>query len=137
MHVNKLRLALVAQSLAALLLPLAADAHDMQVLWRAQMATPAPMAWKPREHGGVVLSPHGTWLYAASATGLRAYVAGTGEELWTALTTERIDSRPVVDNGELAARQTVEQRGLAHVGASDNSELQRHARLLARIAGFA
>ncbi len=99
MQVNKLRLALVAQSLAALLLPIAANAHDMQVLWRAQMATPAPMAWKPREHGGVVLSPHGTWLYAASATGLRAYVAGSGEELWTALTTERIDSRPVVDNG--------------------------------------
>ncbi len=92
-------LTIAAHALVVLLLPAALHAQDLQVLWRAQMATPAPMAWKPREHGGVVVSPHGTWVYAASATGLRAYVARTGEELWAAPMTERVDSRPVVDNG--------------------------------------
>ena len=91
-------LALAVQCLATLL-PSAAGAQSVRVLWRAQMATPAPMAWKPREHGGIALSPHGTWLYAASASGLRAYVARTGEEIWSAATTERVDSQPVVDNG--------------------------------------
>ncbi len=99
MRLNRLLLSLAALGFAAGLLPTVAAAQNVQVIWRAQMATPAPMAWKPREHGGITVSPHGTWLYAASATGLRAYVAASGEELWTAATTERIDSQPVVDNG--------------------------------------
>ena len=74
-------------------------AQTLAVVWRQKMALPAPMAWKPREHGGIALSPHGTWLYAASATGLRAYVAQSGEELWSAPTPERVDSRPVVSDG--------------------------------------
>jgi outer membrane protein assembly factor BamB len=95
--VKGLQVLAVAGLLAAL--PSVASAQNVNVLWRAQMATPPPMAWKPREHGGITLSPHGTWLYAASATGLRAYVASTGEELWSAATTERVDSKPVVENG--------------------------------------
>ncbi len=97
MQLRKIPSALAA--IACVVVPSVACAQGAEVLWRAQMATPPPMAWKPREHGGIALSPHGTWLYAASATGLRAYVAATGEELWAATTTERVDSRPLVDNG--------------------------------------
>lgn len=93
-------------SLLLLLLSLPAlpvQATELQVLWRAQMAMPAPMAWKPREHGGVTLSPHGTWLFAASATGMRAYATQTGEEMWSVPTLERIDSQPVLQGDAVYA----------------------------------
>ena len=83
--------------------PAAVGNQQLRVLWRAQMATPAAMAWKPREHGGVALSPHGSWLFAASATGLRGYISQTGEERWSVATTERVDSQPVVQDGGVYA----------------------------------
>lgn len=80
-----------------------AQPSSLHTLWRAALVEPAPTAWKPREHGGVAVSPSGTYLYAASAAGVKAFVAATGQPLWDLPTPERVDSRPVVHGGVVYA----------------------------------
>lgn len=92
-HRAALLAALVAVSMAIAVSP-QAEAQQLRVLWRAQLATPPAMAWKPREHGGVAMSPHGSRIFAASAAGIRSYGAQTGQEYWYVNTTERVDSQP-------------------------------------------
>ena len=93
---------------SALLLVLALPAHAQtppifQVAWSAPLVEPMTNAWKPRERGGVTLSPSGTYLYAAATTGLHAFVTATGAPLWKLATTERVDSAPVVFDGKVYA----------------------------------
>lgn len=68
----------------------------LQVMWRTPLVDPPSAAWKPREHGGVLLSPSGTVLFAPSAHGVAALDTATGRRLWQLNTSERVDARPVL-----------------------------------------
>lgn len=80
-----------------------ADVPTLQVQWRAPLSDPPSTAWKPRENGGIILSPRGTYLYAASVTGLSAFVTASGLPLWKLPTSERVDARPVLYGSVLYA----------------------------------
>lgn len=92
--------------LLALLVALPAQAQTppiFEVAWTAPLVQPATNAWKPRERGGVVLSPSGTYLYAAATSGLHAFVTRSGAPLWKLTTTERVDGLPVIFDGNIYA----------------------------------
>lgn len=76
--------------------PVLAREPNLQVHWRAPVLDPPSTGWKPRENGGVILSPSGTYLYVAAVTGLSAFVTATGQLAWRLPTSERIDARPVL-----------------------------------------
>jgi outer membrane protein assembly factor BamB len=73
----------------------------LHVLWRTPLVDPPSAAWKPREHGGVLLSPSGTVLFAPSAHGVAALDAASGRRLWQLNTSERVDARPVLRGAHL------------------------------------
>ena len=91
---------LIAASMLAL--PVLAKANTdasqarLQVQWRTPLVDPPAASWKPREHGGVLLSPSGSVLFAPSATGVAALDAASGRIAWRLTTTERVDARPVL-----------------------------------------
>ena len=83
--------------------PARAAVPTLQIQWRAPLSDPPSTAWKPRENGGVILSPRGTFLYAASVSGLSAFETASGQPLWKLPTSERVDARPVLYGSALYA----------------------------------
>jgi outer membrane protein assembly factor BamB len=95
---------LVLCLLALVSLPaLAQDVPALQILWRAPLIDPPSTSWKPREHGGLLLSPSGASIFAASTVGIAAFQTLTGRKLWHVDTTERVDSRLALHGNRLFA----------------------------------
>lgn len=80
--------------------PLHAAPHAA-VDWHHTLHTLPSLAWRPYSTASVVVSPHGTWVYAAGKHGVAAFDARSGKERWRAAVTDGVDGAPTLDGRTL------------------------------------